>query len=272
MNEIAKSITGDDRIPTIPAVVARLLSVYADEAYELDDVVSVLKHAPGISARILRMANSPYFGFSRRIYSLNEATVLLGRAMVQGLALGTALLKPWNTRLPPEAVWSIWRDSYLVSIGCRALAVQNGAASDHSSPEELSVAGLLQDVGKIILLSRHPEAYLKLLEEGKEVAEQLEDERMLLGEDHTELGFEAMVQWRMPELFSAVAAGHHGEGVRACYAADLELVRLVNALVAGEDTEHLEHCVSPSALEATRVKLLEAHGAAEEFCKIIYPG
>jgi HD-like signal output (HDOD) protein len=271
MNLTATPIKSDERIPTIPAVVARLLAVYSNDDFEVEDVISVLNQAPGVSARILRMANSPFFGFSRKILSTREAVVLLGRGLVQGLALGTALLEPWGTRLPPEPVWRIWSHSYLCGFGCRVMALQSGARAGQSSPEALSVAGLLHDIGKIVLLSRHTEEYAVVLEEVESEVELIGRERALFGDDHAEIGSEAMVVWEMPELFSAVAGGLVDNRVRGEFRVDLELVRLVHAIVEDEPIEELAEGFSPTAVETTRVKLLEARGAAEEFCKIVYP-
>lgn len=269
MSALKHAVRSDERIPTLPAFMARLLGVYARENYNVADVVSVLRVDPAVTTRLLRMANSPYFGVTRRIHTLHEAVILMGQGVVQGLALGTSLLRPWGSRLAPEPVRNVWVHSYLCALVCRHLARNSEPRADRSDPEALFIAGLLHDIGKILFLGREPEAYAALLAEAADPLEFQGREKALMGEGHDLLGEEALWGWHLPPHVAALAGAHHTGEIRPQWKADLDILLAAHALVAGEATVPLGAPLPAALLDGAQQMLDEHRGAAEEFYKTL---
>lgn len=200
----AKRVARDERIPTLPAVVGRLLAVYASEDYTLAEIVGVIERDPSITTRLMRLANSPFYGTPGEVATVGGAVMLLGGATVQGLALGASLLKPWEMSLAPKAVRDLWVHSWLCGIGCRELAALARPAGG-AEGGALFVGGLLHDIGKILLLKRDPPAYAELLEVSEGDVELMDAETERFGENHRELGFDALAAWGLPPLIAGFA-------------------------------------------------------------------
>lgn len=245
----------DRPLPTLPVVVVQLLAVYATEDYAVSDVVRVLEADPALSGRVLRLANSAYYGFRSRIDTVSHAVVLLGEAAVQAVALGATLLRSWRGRALPPAVQDVWLHSYLTGFGCRELARRLPPGALPADADAAFLAGLLHDVGKVLFLAQDEEGYAADLAEPGSSDELRGRERQRFGTDHAEAGAELLTAWHLPPWLCAVVGSHHEGGglrselepVRAVLAAAHAACRdeppsgvgIVTAALAGDLREHL---------------------------------
>lgn len=259
---------GNEKIPTLPAIVGRLIALYSSDNYGVTEVARVLERDPSISTRLLRLANSPYFSYTGGIRSVGSCVMILGQATVQGLALGSSLLAPWLNSVAPQAVRSVWVHSWLTASGARYLA-SRGACGPGADPEAIFMAALLHDIGKILLLRDKPLEYAKLLEEHAEDRGLMEAEAALFAQNHATVGFAALFGWKFPETSSALAGARSAAEVRP----DLRPAWLVF------DAAHRAACGLPqtgetAALGAELLEELSGHvesgrDAAEEFYRAI---
>jgi HD-like signal output (HDOD) protein len=202
------------------------------------------------------------------VASLERAVWLLGGATVAAVALGTAIVRHWGDRLPPEAQ-TLWRDAYRAALGCRYLGRRLPASRWRSPPEALFVAGLLHDVGMILHLAREPELYLRLLRSAPTAPELLEAEREHLGQDHASLGADALDCWEFPVAMAAVCRHHHTGGLRAELLADWEVVRAVDVALAGGEAGDSLGDVSEGLLGDLARYLDEARSEADAFFRAV---
>ncbi len=237
-------------LPTLPAVVARVLALFAAEDYRTEDVVRVLEHDAPISSRVLRLANSAYYGFPGRVDRLQRAVVLLGAATVQGLALATAVLDLWDGD-PPEPVREIWVHAYLTAEGSRLLRRRIPDALCPVHPDTLFLAGLFHDLGKIWFLASDPEGYPGLLDPGR--GDLRAHEAAAYGWDHAEAGGRLLETWGLPASIVALVRFHHEGELRAELRAGLDILRCAHAAVLGGEP------VLPEGLPPSLAADLRAH-------------
>jgi len=193
------------RIPAFPPIVLRLLDLLARDDVEIRELVALISADPAFSAQILRVANSPLFGFRAQIDSLQSALVVLGLRRVRALTMTVATANHMKAVLRIEELSRCWRHM----LAC-ALLTDELARSCSAFEDRAYTAGLLHDVGRLGLLLAYPKEYAELLRNaGRNALELLDCEREALGMDHCEAGRLLSVQWNLPPDFRTVACRHH---------------------------------------------------------------
>lgn len=140
-------------LPTIPIVISRLIKVLQDEKVSINDLAEVVRHDQSISARIVAVANSPFFGYPGRINSIEQAMLMLGFDIVKSIALSVSVMGLFPSQHP--AVKKMWAHSYSVAtisgfLCCKVPIADKGICF---------LAGLLHDIGKIVLLGLYKNEY-----------------------------------------------------------------------------------------------------------------
>jgi HD-like signal output (HDOD) protein len=257
-------------LPTLPIVVARLIRLYASEDYSVDEVVAALETDPPISSRVLRLANSAYYGFLGQVERLQRGVVLLGGVTVQSIALGATVLRRWARSAPPAPVREIWVHAYLCGVGGRHLGCRLPLSADLPPPDALFMIGLFHDVGKIWFLAQDPDSYPALLENlaGEELRAA---EREQFGQDHAGMGGDLLEAWGLPSRVVHVVRHHHGGDLRAELRPALDVIRCVDGLLAEGEADGIPMGNAlPQALRGDlRVHLEKARPAAETFYEAI---
>lgn len=212
-------------LPPLPAAIGRLLRLVNEPDADFKEIAKTISLDQTLTAQLLRIANSAFYGFPQQIRTVQQATVILGRYAVRNMALSLTMVRlrhrmNENGPLAPE---EFWRHSMAVACGARMLAQHQKAVA----PEEAFVAGLLHDIGKIVLVEHDPERYAELLVAAQNgIAPLYALERETFGIDHAEVGEALCKHWNIPHMLTAVVAAHHGGG--SGDAATLEIVEIVN--------------------------------------------
>ena len=259
-----------ERLPTLPVVVVRLMEVFASEDFGMKEVVAELETDPSVSGRLLRLANSAYYGVPREVDTLHRAVVLLGGVIVQGLALGISVFRRWSRSTTPLMAKEIWVHSYLCATGCRYLSCRLPAQFRLLSADSLFLAGLFHDIGKILFLSHGPDLYGQLLEQisGEELRR---EEREGFGRDHAEMGGELLASWGFPPEIVAVVQFHHRPDLRAELRPAWRVIRAVHRLLDGVEKEAdiEEKELPPGLLEDLAEHLEKARPKARAFYEAV---
>src|SRR6185369_7884505 len=195
--QLRAQIINSKDLPTIPVLLARILAVVDGDRSSTRDLVEVMQRDQALTGRVLRLANSGFFGFSREVSTLARAVMILGFGTVRSLALG---VKVWETLMgrAPLPLTDLWEHSALVGAASRLIAQRTRAAD----PEEVFTAGLLHDVGRVVLALRFPGEYAAMLEAAPELdgvrAPLDARERAVFGIDHSQAGAWLAESWKLP--------------------------------------------------------------------------
>lgn len=193
------------RIPAFPPIVLRLLDLLARDDVEVRELVALISSDPAFSAQILRVANSPLYGFRSQIDSVHSALVVLGLRRVRALTMTVATANHMKAALRIEELSRCWRHM----LAC-ALLTEEVARSCAAFEDRAYTAGLLHDVGRLGLLLAFPDQYAQVLRNADMNALELLDiEKEALGMDHCEAGRMLAAQWNLPTDFQVIAARHH---------------------------------------------------------------
>lgn len=195
-------------LPTIPAAAIKVMRETQSSKASAATVARILVTDQALSAKVLRLANSAFYGLSRKITDLGEAVVVLGMKSVKNLAL-VAGTYPWMQRpltgycLGPE---EMWRHAFGTAVASQLVA----RATRKASEDVAFTAGLLHDLGKVALsvwLENKMGAIL--LYAGREGISYDEAERRVLGYDHCQVGYHLATNWNLPEEICACNLYHH---------------------------------------------------------------
>jgi putative nucleotidyltransferase with HDIG domain len=201
--KIRADIIQDRDLPTVPGVVTRILALTESDSSSPRDLIDVLQNDQALTARILRVANSSFFAFSRQATTLQRSIVVLGYDTVRDLALG---VKVWDSLLERggDPVAQLWEHAARVAVAARLLARELGGID----PGSAFTCGLLHDIGRAVLYLRLPDAVARLPQGPGE--ESLAVEREVLGVDHATVGVWVSEAWNLPDAIVEAIRDHHG--------------------------------------------------------------
>lgn len=202
--DIVKNITDLVSLPETCSEINRLVE---DPQASAQDIAQAISRDPGLSARLLKIANSSYFGFPSRIDTISRAVAIIGTQELRDLVLATSIIGTLggiDNKVTPL------RDFWKHSLRCAIIARTLAAHCHCGNLERYFVAGLLHDVGNLVLYRELPELASETLHESRYSATPIERiERRVFGFDHAQLGAELMRAWQLPADLSEVTENHH---------------------------------------------------------------
>lgn len=214
------------KLPTLSATMTRLWALAKDDEAGAADFEKVIRPDPALTANLLRVANSAYFGLRCRAESVRQAVTLLGLKRVCEVATSVAFAPVIPARLPGYDVdaSAFWTHSVAVAIFSERLAKELKLGS----PDMLFTAGLLHDIGKLVVGSFLAEEQGSILSRVRAGTTFVEAEQEVLGTDHCKLGAMVAQAWSLPPAVGWAARWHH-KPREVPLDADGKLVGLVHA-------------------------------------------
>ncbi|MDQ2694586.1 MAG: HDOD domain-containing protein, partial [Pseudomonadota bacterium] len=190
-------------LPSLPGVAMRIIQMGQDPEADPGTIARIIGQDPALAAKLLRIANSPLYARRRRVDNLTQAVLLLGINATVTLALSFTLVGALHARPSRALDYSrYWRRSLLAAIASRVLGQRLGVGFC----EELFLAGLLQDIGMLVLDTVMAEDYATVLAAAADPAALAERERQMLGADHAEVGAWIMGRWHLPDYLQRAVA------------------------------------------------------------------
>ncbi len=196
---LSEIVTSTASLYSLPDIYFRVRDIIVDPESEMSQLSDVLVNDPGLSARLLRIANSPLFGLVARIDTITRAVQVIGFQHIYDLVIATSITKTFRgVRNDIMSIDAFWVSSIERALLARRLAEREGT----SGCERLFVAGLLLDIGHLVLYEARPEAAQRAILQADTRGKPLHvAEREILGFSAAELGAALAQQWRLPEQF-----------------------------------------------------------------------
>lgn len=199
--ELIERLDNVQSLPTIPPIVSRLNEMVQDEDTTAARLGKVIEKDQVLTAKLLKMVNSSFYGFPQRISTINNALVLLGFNVIKTLIVTSSIF---------EVMQASDIRLFEHSLGCATAAGIIARRRGIKNPEEVSTAGLIHDLGKIVLRAELPKEYDRILATSSERELPVRDvELEIVGMTHSEIGGILATQWNLPDSLVTPVKYHH---------------------------------------------------------------
>ena len=193
-------------LPALPRAACHIMAVIEDPRTTATRLEKALAMDQALTAKVLRIANSPFYGAARQITTVSEAIVRLGFVAIRNWTLVTAARSVFLAPGAGMLYQKIWRQSVLSAMGSQLVAQAVGRVQ----PEGVFVGGLMQNIGQLVLARSHPELFQEILAESAESGRPYHEvELRVLGFDHGELGALLLREWNLTEDLEDAVRWHH---------------------------------------------------------------
>lgn len=252
--QLAELILKMHELPTLPAAASEIVARMQDDALTTEMLGEIIARDPALTAKVLRVANSSFYGLSRHVDSLEKAVMVLGFSAIKNLALSVTVVTFFTCKQPHLFDFQgLWRHS----LGCGLAAKEFLRPSGKALADQAFLCGILHDIGKIVMFQDRPlemSELLRLMAKSQEPQSHVEER--LLGFSHAEVGALLAEKWNFPEEYSVAIRHHHDP---FCLAADAPgailatAVHVANKIAKvtgfGESTDPKMEFIPPSVWE-----------------------
>lgn len=221
---LMRMIRGTRTLPTLPAIVDRLETLSQSPRTTPREMARVIASDQVLTMKLLRLVNSPFYGFAREVSTVSGALILLGVNVVKSLIISASIFE-----MMERHVVGLWQHSLATAVAASVISERLGLADR----EEISTAALLHDIGKVVIhlyLQEDDERLVALHEELSQVPAH-EAEKRMLGIDHAEIGEWLCKRWQLPASLVEPVACHHEVARSVAWRRHTAVVHLADVLV-----------------------------------------
>jgi HD-like signal output (HDOD) protein len=228
LNSPRELLRGYVEISSLPMVHVKLEEAINDPKKSMSDVARIIREDPGLTARLLRIVNSAFYSFPQRVETISQAVTIIGTQQLGALALATSVMRMFKG-IPTDLVNmdSFWRHSISCGLAARLLATYRR----EGNAERFFVAGMLHDIGRLIMYGKLPELSRDTLLEAKSrrmLLHQVEMEK--LGFSHAAVGGALIDTWRLPATLEEVVTHHHDPRNSTRFPVEAAIVHLADII------------------------------------------
>ena len=221
-------ISGSTRTSSLPEIFIMINEVVNDPTSSFSDIAQVVNLDTALSARLLKIVNSSFYSFPSNIETVTHAIAVIGTEQLHNLALATTIIA--NFKGIPDKTLNMnkfWRHSMGVAIIARNLAIH----CRESNPERFYLAGILHDIGRLIILENLPEESGEIMSRREEMGGVLwKIEREVLGFDHGEVGAALSRSWNLPISLEEIIGNHHNPSLSKRYPLETTIIHLADII------------------------------------------
>ena len=253
-----------DTISSPPNVYLKIKQTMERPDFSFKDLAKIINYDPSLVVRILKIVNSPLYGFEEKVVDVEHALNVMGIEQLSQLILATSVMKDFKD-FPKRLVdmKSFWRHSIACAVTGRHLAKHHGVPN----PESFYLLGMLHDIGSLVLYSKLPEMSKEILVRCKGDKENLFDvELELLGMSHARVGAYVLREWGLPRSVYEPVAFHHEPLKSGEFSRETAILHLADCIAdeleLGNSGEFVPNPIHPKVLK--RFKYLESPAAGLE--------
>ena len=196
-----------DKLHSSPTVALRVMEITRDPDFQMEAVSECLELDPALSASILRLVNSSYYGLMDEVTNLHHALTYLGRRSLRLSVLSFGLVKTLVSGAPAQFHQNYWKRSLTMAAAARECAklIQD----KNVDPDTAFATGLIADLGMLALAQLETEKYIEIAEEPDHTIDLVQRERAEFGFDHVAVSQRLMTRWQLPEELVEAVGNHH---------------------------------------------------------------
>lgn len=259
-DQLRLQIEKTSNLPTLPGIVTRISAMVDSPKTTGRQLGAEIAKDQVISAKVLKLVNSGFYGFSQPISTIQHAVTLLGFDTVKSLVLSSTVLDMMKDSLP-----GLWEHS----IACARTSSFLAAHLEIDNPEEISTAGLLHDLGKVILRQTMEREFKQIVQ----MAERRDvlffvAEKKILGVNHGEIGGWLLQKWALPPKLVEPIVDHHDFRPNRDHAENTAIVHLADILSHAESfgngLDRRMPPLAPSALETLKINIDDLRDVMEQ--------
>jgi HD-like signal output (HDOD) protein len=227
MNTI-ELIQDGTQIPTLPKIFYQFKQAIDDPESSFDEISGLVGNDPGLAVRILKIVNSAFFGFPEQVETISHAISIIGREQLNDLVLSTVVMDQFKN-IPQSSLnmESFWMHSIACGLSARNLALLNG----EDNPERFFVAGLLHDIGRLIISLKLPFKVLEVSLRCKSKDETLHKaEFEAMGFTHADVGGELMRTWKLPKALEEAVEFHHNPAEATEFSLEASMIHVAETI------------------------------------------
>ncbi len=248
-------VKGDTQLSSLPLILVQLNEVINNPYSSIVDIGKIISEDQGLTARLLRLANSPFYSYPSKVETITQAITIIGTQQVLDLVLATSVMQQFKG-IPGAVITmeSFWHHSIACGTTARILAVYQREVN----AERFFVAGILHDIGRLIMCTKIPETAREMLTRCHNSGELVHKvEKEVLGFDHADVGEVLLKEWKLPPSLVEMVASHHKPLRSKHFAAETSVVHvadiIAHALQLGSSGEPLVPPLDANAWERIEV-------------------
>ncbi len=226
--KLERLVSKSDRMPTLPTVYSKIQEAVEDPDTSFDDMGKIILNDQGLSARLLRLANSAFYGYPSEVSTIPDALTVIGLQQFKNMALSTCIMDIF-TGIPDDLVnmEQFWRKSIACGLCARIMALELREANS----ERFFLGGLLHKIGRLIIYREEPEKAMEIISlSRKREVHQHHIETEILGFNHADVGGALLSGWKLPDSLSELVAAHIKPVLAKISARDASLIHLADFL------------------------------------------
>ncbi len=226
---IEKIFKDPDAIPALPVNFYKIMEAINDPDADVHEIADIISSDIGLTAKILRLVNSSYFGLSTKVATIPHSLNIIGLSPLSTLVLASALINQFDG-IPEYFVTteSFWSHNVACGIAARQISKLKGLGNE----ELLYIAGMVHDIGSLLIYQEYPEKAKKALNQCNEWGINLVNaEKSALGFDHTQVGGALMEKWNLPQIIKETTEYHHQPLNAPQYKEEAAIVHLADYIV-----------------------------------------
>jgi len=208
-DRVRSIICGTGALPTPPETYVRLSEALSSPYSDIDEIGRIVEQDPGLTTKLIHIVNSAQFGISRQIVTPNEAVQIMGIEVLRALMLGVQAFSFFDNKpFAKNAFKDLWKHSLATAMGARRIAAAEGMPTDKC--EECFLAGLLHDIGKLVLAANAEAEYRLVLELAEKSVIPIDQAEMgIFGSTHAQVGAYLLALWGVPDGVIHAVETHH---------------------------------------------------------------
>jgi HD-like signal output (HDOD) protein len=227
--DIQDLLDDDVTVASLPSVYHQFQEAMSSKNSSFAEIGDIIIYDSGLTARLLKIVNSAYYGLPAKIEKVSHAIGWIGTDELSNLLLSTVVVDKFNS-IPASVIniESFWKHSIACGLTAKKLASYN----EILEPEKFFVAGMLHDIGQVVLCSKLPKLTLKILLESQSLNEELHTlEEQELGFNHAELGGRLLKKWNLSEFHIETTTFHHNPTLAPNYSKEATILHSADKLV-----------------------------------------